>query len=54
MPGTAKVLVLNLTTTCFFYGKYSVSNKIVGQFFVCLSVGGVNVTSRISFLRAFC
>ena len=38
--GMAKVLAngFNLTRTFFFQTKYSVSNKIVGQLFVCLSV----------------
>ena len=51
MPGTAKIMDSNLTRTCFF-GNYSVSNKIVGQLFVCLSVVGLVVTSSNRFIFA--
>ena len=49
MPGTAKDLFL------FSNGKCSVSNKIVGQLFVCICVVGLLVTSLnyFIFLRAF-
>ena len=46
MPRMAKVLGSNLTRTCFFSnGKYSFSNEIVGQLFVCLTVVVLVVTS---------
>ena len=46
MPGMAKIVGSKLTRTYFFQrGKYSVSIKIVGQLFVCLSVFGLVVTS---------
>ena len=49
MSGMAKVVDSNLTSNCFFFsnGKYSVSNKIVGQLFVCLSVVDLVVASWI-------
>ena len=46
MPGTAKVLGLNLERTCYFLNwKYSVSIQIVVQLFVCLSVIGLILES---------
>ena len=50
MPGTAKVLGLHLSRTCFFSnGKFSVSNKIVGELFVCLSVVGFSLVLVLVF-----
>ena len=46
---TAKVLRSKLTKTIFSIEKYSLSNKNLGQLFVCSSVVGLVVTSWNSF-----
>ena len=53
VPGTAKVRSSNLTRACFFSNWKSVSNKFVGQLFVCLSVVGLVVTSWNFFCYAY-
>ena len=56
MPGTAKIEGSNRTCTFLFSNvSYSVSNKIVGQLFLCLSVVGLVHKSWNPFflLRAF-
>ena len=54
MPWTSKVVGLNLTKTCFFFQTGNiVSNKVIGQLFVCLSVVGLVGTSWNRFFFRF-